>query len=132
MGALMERGFKKIYELQKEDHDAAVLFITMNQEHAGDVATRIRKEHGVNSIVPISSDPASADMIKSFKDSQATCIVAVRMVSEGVNIPPIVHIIIYIMIFCLSTFLYASNEEKLMRIQPDHDEPFCMGVCYIA
>ena len=121
VGALMERGFKKIYELQKEDPDAAVLFITMNQEHAGDVATRIRKEHGVNSIVPISSDPASADMIKSFKDSQATCIVAVRMVSEGVNIPRI-RVIVYLTNI-VSELFFMQAMGRAMRIEPDHDDP---------
>ncbi len=67
--------------------DAAGLVIAIDQEHARGIARLLRERHGVGAVVVTSDDPGSSAAIARFATSGAPWIVAVRMVSEGVDIP---------------------------------------------
>jgi superfamily II DNA or RNA helicase len=67
--------------------DAAGLVIATDQLHAQGIAQLIRRNFGVPADVVVSDDPTSSDRITKFAGSTAPWLVAVRMVSEGVDIP---------------------------------------------
>jgi superfamily II DNA or RNA helicase len=67
--------------------DAGGLVIAMDQAHAHGIAGLIRRQFGVPAEVVVSDDPTASDRIARFATSDAPWIVAVRMVSEGVDIP---------------------------------------------
>ena len=67
--------------------DAGGLVIAMDQAHAHGIAALIRRHFGVPAEVVVSDDPTASDRIARFATSDAPWLVAVRMVSEGVDIP---------------------------------------------
>jgi hypothetical protein len=73
--------------LREKDPKAAGLAITIDQEHAKAIATIMEERLGVSPTVTTSDDPAASEKISRFADGIAPWIVAVRMVSEGVDIP---------------------------------------------
>lgn len=79
---------KRLSELRDGGHpDAGGLVICKDQEHARDVARIVRKVTKTTPTVAI-SDYADSDLrIDAFKASADRWLVAVRMISEGVDIP---------------------------------------------
>lgn len=67
--------------------DAGGLVIAYDQQHAQGIAQLIRRHFGVSAEVVVSDDPTASGRIASFSTSTAPWLVAVRMVSEGVDIP---------------------------------------------
>ena len=67
--------------------DAGGLVIAMDQAHAQGIANLIRRHFQVPAEVVVSDDPTASARIARFASSEAPWIVAVRMVSEGVDIP---------------------------------------------
>ncbi|MCB1000769.1 MAG: DEAD/DEAH box helicase [Acidimicrobiales bacterium] len=67
--------------------DAGGLVIAMDQQHAHGIAAMIRRHFGVPAEVVVSDDPTASDRIAKFATTDAPWLVAVRMVSEGVDIP---------------------------------------------
>jgi len=78
---------RKLSEVRAAQPDAGGLVIAMDVEHAKAIARILRVEHGVKAAVATSDDPEASDKIAAFGDSTEPWIVAVRMVSEGVDIP---------------------------------------------
>jgi superfamily II DNA or RNA helicase len=59
----------------------------MDQDHARDIAKLIRTRFGVEPEIVVSDDPDASNKIAKFAASTRPWLVAVRMVSEGVDIP---------------------------------------------
>src|SRR5690606_3706265 len=66
---------------------AAGLVIAMDVDHARGIADLLRARHGVEAAVATSDDPDASERIAESADSRDAWIVAVRIVSEGVDIP---------------------------------------------
>lgn len=67
--------------------DAGGLVIANDQEHARGIAEILTTQHGARAVVATSDDPEASARIARFRHSGDPWIVAVRMVSEGVDIP---------------------------------------------
>jgi superfamily II DNA or RNA helicase len=67
--------------------DAGALAIAIDQEHAQGIARLLRSRFGVPAEVVVSDDPTASKRIEAFAASDDPWLVAVRMVSEGVDIP---------------------------------------------
>lgn len=67
--------------------DAAGLVVAADQFRARKYAAILERITGEPTALAISDEPASTDVIKGFKDGSSRWIVAVAMVSEGVDIP---------------------------------------------
>jgi hypothetical protein len=67
--------------------DAAGLVIAGDHEDARAYAALLRGKTGKRPVVVLSDDPAASKKISAFTDSDDRWMVAVRMVSEGVDIP---------------------------------------------
>jgi len=67
--------------------EAGGLVIASDQAHAQGIAQLIRSKFGVPADVVVSDDPTASSRIAAFAGNSAPWLVAVRMVSEGVDIP---------------------------------------------
>jgi superfamily II DNA or RNA helicase len=67
--------------------NAAGLVIAIDQDHARAIAKLLQRISGVNPVVAVSDDPDASQKIDRFCKSDSAWIVAVKMVSEGVDIP---------------------------------------------
>ncbi len=70
-----------------EQPDAAGLVCAIDMAHARHIAQVIATVTGRTPVVALSDDPASTKKIAAFRDSNDRWIVAVRQISEGVDIP---------------------------------------------
>ena len=73
--------------IRRTHPDAAGLAIAMDQEHARDIARLIRHRYQVEAEIVVSDDPDASSKIAAFASGTRPWLVAVRMVSEGVDIP---------------------------------------------
>lgn len=86
-GVLAEAN-EKLSTIRSESHpDAAGLVIAIDQEHAKRIGQLLREITNVEPVVAISEAPDASDRIKRFAKSSARWVVAVKMISEGVDIP---------------------------------------------
>jgi superfamily II DNA or RNA helicase len=84
---VIEAADRRLTEIRKGMPDAAGLMIAGDHEDARAYAAVIRKVTGKRPVVVLSDDPAATRKIAAFTDSDDRWMVAVRMVSEGVDIP---------------------------------------------
>lgn len=84
---VLDQAHEQLQRLRQQQPDAGALAITIDVEHARAVARLLRTRHGVDAVVVTSDDPDASERIATFARSREPWIVAVRMVSEGVDIP---------------------------------------------
>ena len=77
---------EQLTRIRQTQPDAGGLVIAMDQAHADGIARLLRK-YGSAPTVAVSDDPGASKKIAQFASSAEPWIVAVRMVSEGVDIP---------------------------------------------
>ena len=77
----------KLLEIRQRQPNAGGLVIATDQEHARGIAGLLRERCRARAAVATSDDPQASDRIARFAASGEPWIVAVRMVSEGVDIP---------------------------------------------
>jgi superfamily II DNA or RNA helicase len=87
MPTVLAQAHDQLKSLRMQQPDAAGLVLTMDQAHAHEIAELLRRRHGAKVVVAVSDDPTASDRIAHFGRSSDEWIVAVRMVSEGVDIP---------------------------------------------
>jgi len=85
--AVLERAHEQLRKLRKDDPRAGALAIAMDQDHARAIGRSLRERLGVRASVVTSDDPSASRRISEYAVSSDPWIVAVRMVSEGVDIP---------------------------------------------
>jgi superfamily II DNA or RNA helicase len=77
----------RLTEVRREQPDAGGLVIATDQEHARGIAAILRTRFGTTARVVTSDDPTASAGIAAFAAGSDPWLVAVRMVSEGVDIP---------------------------------------------
>ena len=85
--AVLSQAHARLREIRKEQPDAGGLVIAMDQDHARGIARILRERTGAHATVVTSDDPMASARIAMFARDDSPWIVAVRMVSEGVDIP---------------------------------------------
>jgi superfamily II DNA or RNA helicase len=78
---------ERLMAVRAEQPDAGGLVIATDQEHARGIADLLRTRFGASARVVTSDDPGASAGIAAFAASSEPWLVAVRMVSEGVDIP---------------------------------------------
>jgi superfamily II DNA or RNA helicase len=84
---VLARAHAQLQHLRRRDPATGGLIIAVDQDHARGIAQILRERLGVVATVATSDDPAASRKIGAFATSTLPWIVAVRMVSEGVDIP---------------------------------------------
>ncbi len=85
--AVLAKAHRQVVHLRRSDPRAAGLVIAMDQSHAKGIAKILKERLGVRATLATSDDPGASRKIAKFAESDDPWIVAVRMVSEGVDIP---------------------------------------------
>ena len=87
IGRVLEAADKRLTEVRRAMPDAGGLVIASDHETARAYAAQLRRISGERPAVVLSDDPTASKKISAFAVSQARWMVAVRMVSEGVDVP---------------------------------------------
>lgn len=85
--AVLRDAAARLDEVRRHQPDAGGLVIAMDQDHARGIAGLLRREIGAAATVVTSDDPEASGRIAAFGAGRDPWLVAVRMVSEGVDIP---------------------------------------------
>jgi superfamily II DNA or RNA helicase len=84
---VLARAHAKLGDVRRSHPGAGGMVIAVDQEHARGVADLMRRRLGVRPALAVSEDAASSARIAAFTRGTEPWIVAVRMISEGVDIP---------------------------------------------
>jgi superfamily II DNA or RNA helicase len=84
---VLEAADRRLTEVRRGMPDAAGLVIAGDHADARAYAALLRRVTGTRPVVVLSDDPAASRKISAFTSSDDRWMVAVRMVSEGVDIP---------------------------------------------
>jgi superfamily II DNA or RNA helicase len=84
---VLVRADARLREIRRGHPGAGGMVIATDTEHARGIAALMRARTGVAPPVVVSEDPASSAGIAAFAQGTDPWIVAVRMISEGVDIP---------------------------------------------
>lgn len=87
LGSVLADAHGELVELRRSVPDAAGLVISSDQAHAQGIADLLRSRQGVEPVLVTSDEPGANERIEAFAAGDAPWIVAVRMVSEGIDIP---------------------------------------------
>ena len=106
VGRVLEAADKRLTEVRRDMPDAAGLVIAGDHADARAYAALLRGLTGKRPAVVLSDDPAATQKIAAFTDSGERWMVAVRMVSEGVDIP---RLAVGVYATSVSTALYFAQ-----------------------
>ncbi|MFA9431714.1 DEAD/DEAH box helicase [Egicoccus sp. AB-alg2] len=84
---VLEQAHTQLLRLRETHPDAGGLVIAMDVDHARAIQKLLKAKQGVEAVVATSDDPQASERIAEFAASRDPWIVAVRMVSEGVDVP---------------------------------------------
>jgi superfamily II DNA or RNA helicase len=84
---VLEQAHERLMSLRRHHPSAGGLVIATDQPHAQGIAELMARRHGISPVVAVSDDPEASAKIARFALTDEPWIVAVRMVSEGVDLP---------------------------------------------
>lgn len=87
IGEIISRAHVTLEGIRRRDPTAGALAVCVNVAHARRVANVIYELFGIRAPVVVGEDPDADEELARFKHSRDPWLVAVRKVSEGVNIP---------------------------------------------
>lgn len=118
--AVISDAHRQLEELRNEDRDAGGLVIAMDQDHARGIAEILTRVVGHAPYLVVSDDPGASGKLSAFSEGSAAWIVAVKMVSEGVDIPRL-RVAVYAT--NVSTELYFRQAVgRIVRCERDHED----------
>jgi superfamily II DNA or RNA helicase len=85
--AVLDQAHAQLLAIRSAQPHAGGLVIAMDHDHARGIVELMRRRLRVQAELVLSDDPSASDRIEAFAESSAPWLVAVRMVSEGVDIP---------------------------------------------
>jgi superfamily II DNA or RNA helicase len=115
--AVLVRAHQVLLRLRRDHPSAGGLVIATDTEHAAGVAALLRARCGVGAAVVTSEDPTASARITAFAASSEPWLVAVRMVSEGVDIPRL-RVGVYATTTTTELF-FRQAVGRLVRVTPD-------------
>jgi superfamily II DNA or RNA helicase len=77
----------QLAKIRDHSPEAAGLVIAIDQEHAARIAHLFRERFGIRATVVLSDDSDASNKIERFATGTDPWVIAVRMISEGVDIP---------------------------------------------
>jgi len=115
----LARAHAQLADVRQTHPEAGGLVIAMDRDHARGIAKLIRDRLGVKAVVVTSDDPTASRRISDFAGSRDPWLVAVRMVSEGVDIPRL-----RVGVFATTTtteLFFRQAVGRIVRWVPGHD-----------
>jgi superfamily II DNA or RNA helicase len=121
IGELLREGVSQLELFQADDPVAAGLIIAMDQAHAKDLWRRMRKDFGIRAVLAISEDADAGTAIGHFRESHDSWLIAVDMVSEGVDIPRL-RVLVYAT-NVLTPMYFRQAVGRIIRRTVAEDDP---------
>ena len=87
IATVLGQAHDRLRQIRTEQRDAGGLVIAIDQEHAQAIARLLRNRFDTTADVVVSDDPQASRKIAEFATNDRPWLIAVRMVSEGVDIP---------------------------------------------
>jgi superfamily II DNA or RNA helicase len=88
LGRILREADSRLQDLRAGEHrDAAALAVATDTDHARQIVRLLREATGKAPLLVLHTDPQAASKLAAFGDSRDPWLVAVNMVSEGVDIP---------------------------------------------
>jgi hypothetical protein len=84
---VLGQAHERLREVRRQQPDAGGLVIATDQDHAQGIVRLLRNRFDIVADVVVSDDPGASRKIAQFAANDRPWLVAVRMVSEGVDIP---------------------------------------------
>ena len=84
---VLAKAHERLVDIRRTHIGAGGLVIAIDQEHARSVVKLLKRDHKITARVALSDDPKASTVIEKFAQGDDPWIVAVRMISEGVDIP---------------------------------------------
>ncbi len=84
---VLARADEKLRQIRRSVPDAGGLVIAIDQDHARGVAALLKRWTGEAPALAVSDDPRASEVIAGYASGDQAWVVAVRMISEGVDIP---------------------------------------------
>jgi len=84
---VLRKANQRLEKLRAGHPEAGGLVIAIDHEHARQIAGQLEAISGSKAEIVLSDDPRASDKIAAFAASTQPWVVAVRMISEGVDIP---------------------------------------------
>lgn len=108
----------KLSQVRINEHpDAGGLVISRTQEHARKIARLLDQVTGISPVLAISDDADATENIKRFASGSERWLVAVKMVSEGVDIPRL-RVGVYAT-NVISELFFRQAVGRFVRVIPD-------------
>ena len=85
--SVLDKAHERLTDIRRTHPEAGGLVIATDHEHAHAVARLLKRRHRIDAAVALSDDPQASARIARFAGSSEPWIIAVRMISEGVDIP---------------------------------------------
>lgn len=99
--------------------DAGCLILASDQDQARAYAEIVKKITGQKPVLVLSDDPAASKKIKAFNDGDQMYLVAVRMVSEGVDIRRL-NVLVWLTSYQTPLF-FAQAVGRVLRARNPHE-----------
>ncbi len=113
---VLNEAHQKLTQVRAGEHqDAGGLVITKDKEHARDVAKVLHRITGTEPVIVLSDSNKASQRIKQFANSSQQWIVAVKMVSEGVDIPRL-RVLVYAT-NVMTRMYFRQSVGRIVRIQ---------------
>lgn len=120
MPSTLRRANDELTEQRKITSDLAGLVIAADQSTAADYAAALYEITGALPALAVSDDPNASAVIKKFADSTQPWIVAVKMISEGIDIPRLA-VGVYASKICTEMFVRQVVGRFVRKRGPDDE-----------
>ncbi len=87
LATVLGQAHDRLRIIREDQPEAGGLVIAIDQDHAQGIARLLRERFRTTADVVVSDDPGASKKIAEFTNNDRAWLVAVRMVSEGVDIP---------------------------------------------
>ncbi|MGW6506602.1 DEAD/DEAH box helicase [Streptomyces niveus] len=116
---LMKSVHKELMGIRRTVPDAGCLILADDQEKAEAYADIVKRATGCDATVVVSKDKAAKGKLDAFASTRDPYIIAVRMVSEGVDIPRL-RVLVYLTRTRTELF-FAQATARVVRIADERD-----------
>jgi superfamily II DNA or RNA helicase len=87
LSTVLVKADERLRSIRRQSPEAGGLVIAMDQEHARGIAALLERWTGERPALAVSDDPRASDVIAEYAKGDDPWVIAVRMISEGVDIP---------------------------------------------
>lgn len=121
VGEVLVRAQHVLEGVRRREGDVGGLALCMNEKHARFVASLIRELFGVEPVVVVSADPDADRRLAKFKHGTEQWLVAVRKVTEGVDIPRL-RVEVFLTNYTTELF-WRQATARVGRIREGRNDP---------